>query len=199
MGKLRALGLETPIRTTPVEVENPIAFDEDYTHAAYDREHATRFSRALVQADRVMRDFRGRFTGKASPVHFFWGSFDLAVTRFSGRAAPPHPGGIPNMPDSVAREGYSHELHSAGWWPGGAPVEEAAFYAYAYPEPAGLSEWRVRPSDAYYHPQLREFLLPYEAVRTARDSDQTLLEFLQSTYEATAELQRWDRALLERS
>jgi hypothetical protein len=198
MGTLRALGLATPIRTTPVEVENPIPFEADYTHAVYDREQATRFAGVLVQVDRVMREFRGRFIGKASPVHFFWGSFDMAVTRFSGRPAPPHPGGIPNMPDSVAREGYSHELHSAGWWPGAGAIEEPMFYAYAYPEPAGFSDCRVRPSDAYYHQDLREFVLPYDAVRAASDPDGALLEFLQSTYEAAAELQRWDRALLER-
>jgi hypothetical protein len=195
---LRALQVDVRIRPVPSEMESVTPFDQDRAHAAYDADAAQRCWRALVQADRVMRAFRGRFLGKCSPVHFWWGAFDLSCTRFSGRPAPPHPGGIPNLPDRVTREAYSHECISAGWWPGGGALNEAAFYAYAYPEPAGLPEAPVRPAAAYYHPQLREFILPYEAVRTAEDPDATLLEFLQSSYEAAADLARWDRGALER-
>ena len=169
-GALRALHVDVRIRPVPSEMETVTPFDQDRTHAAYDADAAQRCWRALVQADRVMRVFRGRFLGKCSPVHFWWGGFDLSCTRFSGRPAPPHPGGIPNLPDRVTREAYSHECISAGWWPGGGALNEAAFYAYAYPEPAGLPEARVRPAAAYYHPQLREFILPYDAVRAARRS-----------------------------
>jgi hypothetical protein len=152
----------------------------------------------MVQADRVMKKFRGRFLGKCSPVHFWWGAFDIACTRFSGRPAPRHPGGVPNLPDYVAVEGYSHECISAGWWPGGGPVAEPSFYAYAYPEPPGCPEAAVRPAAAGYNLALREWVLPYEAVRTAPDPDAALLDFLQSTYEAAADLGGWDRAALER-
>jgi hypothetical protein len=195
---LRALDADVRIRPVPSEMETVTPFAEDRTHASYDADAAQRCWRALVQADRVLRAFRGRFLGKCSPVHFWWGAFDLSCTRFSGRPAPPHPGGIPNLPDRVTREAYSHECISAGWWPGGGALDEPAFYAYAYPEPAGLPEARVRPAAAYYHTQLREFILPYDAVRTAPEPDAALLEFLQSTYEAAADLARWDRGALER-
>ena len=195
---LRELDVDVRIRPVPAEMETVVPFGEDRAHASYDAEAAQRFWRALVQADRLLRAFRGRFLGKCSPVHFWWGGFDLSCTRFSGRAAPPHPGGIPNLADWVTREAYSHECISAGWWPGGGPLEEAAFYAYAYPEPAGLAEARVRPAAAYYHPVLREFILPYEAVRSAPDPDGMVMDFLDSTYGAAADLARWDRAALER-
>jgi len=155
------------------------------------------FWRALVQIERVFNRFRSRFIGKNSPVHFFWGSFDLAVTRFSGRRAPRHPGGIPHLPDAVTREAYSHEVSSAGFWPGGSGVEAPSFYAYAYPTPPGFGATTVRPSAAYFDAGLGEFLLPYQAVRSAPDPDEALLSFLQSTYEAAADLGRWDRAELE--
>lgn len=196
---LRRLGIDVRINTVPNEIADGIPFEQDRTHAAYDGAAAHRFWRALVQADRVLKAFRARFIGKCSPVHFFWGSFDLAVTRFSGRTAPPHPGGVPHLPDRVAREAYSHEVSSAGFWPGGANVPFAAFYSYAYPEPAGYAAAHVRPSGGRYDGTLHEFLLPYDDVRTARDPDAALLEFLQSTYEAAADLGRWDRAALERS
>jgi hypothetical protein len=195
---LRALDVDVRIRPIPAEMETATPFGEDRTHASYDKGAAQRCWRALAQADRVLRAFRGRFLGKCSPVHFWWGGFDLSCTRFSGRPAPPHPGGIPNLPDWITREAYSHDCISAGWWPGGGALSEPAFYAYAYPEPAGLPEAKVRPAAAYYHSQLREFILPYDAVRTAPEPDATLLEFLQSTYEAAADLARWDRAALER-
>jgi hypothetical protein len=150
-----------------------------------------------VQADRVLKEFRGRFVGKCSPSHFWWGGFDLACTRFSGRGAPPYSGKIPNCPDYVMLEAYSHECISAGWWPGGGPLEEPAFYAYAYPEPAGCGDATIRPAAAYYHPVMHEWILPYELVRTASDPDAMLLEFLQSTYETAAELGHWDRGALE--
>jgi hypothetical protein len=164
----------------------------------YDPTWASRFFRVLVQADRLLKQFRASFTGKASPVHFFWGAFDLATTRFSGRTAPPHPGGIPNVGDWVMREAYSHEVSSAGFWPGDGRTSEAAFYSYAYPEPAGFRDAVVRPVGATYQETLGEFLLPYRAVRTARDPSAAVLEFLQSTYAAAAELAGWDRASLER-
>jgi hypothetical protein len=197
MERLRALAIDVRIRTTPVEVHDAIPFDRDYTHASYDKNYVHRFWRALIQADRLCKLFRSRFTGKVSPVHFFWGSFDLAVTRFSGRKAPPHPGGIPNTPDSVTREAYSHECSSAGFWPGGYGLE-AMFYAYAYPEPDGFAQAHVKPSAAYYNAQMKEFMLPYEAVRQAADPDEDVLAFFQRTYEAAADLGTWDRAALER-
>ncbi len=164
---LRSLGLDVHIWPRPSEIDGAIPFPDDRVHAAYDPDAAQRCWRVMVQADRVMKRFRGRFLGKCSPVHFWWGAFDLACTRFSGRRAPRHPGGVPNLPDYVAVEGYSHECISAGWWPGGGALAEPAFYAYAYPEPPGCPEARVRPAAAYYHSELHEWILPYEAVRTA--------------------------------
>lgn len=195
---LRGVGVEVRLRPVPCEMETVVPFTEDRTHASYDADAAQRCWRALAHADRVLRAFRGRFLGKCSPVHFWWGGFDLSCTRFNGRVAPPHPGGIPNLPDWITREAYSHECISAGWWPGGGALNEPAFYAYAYPEPAGLPEAPARPAAAYYHRELREFILPYDAVRQAPDPDAALTEFLQSTYEAAAGLARWDRAALER-
>jgi hypothetical protein len=198
MGQMRALGLHVRVHPRPNEVADPIRFDEDQEHGSYDAEYAHRFWRILVEADRVMKRFRARFLGKASPVHLFWGAPDLAVTRFSGRRAPEHPGGVPNLPDTVAREAYSHEVSSAGFWPGGGPVAYAAFYSYAYPEPAGYAAAKVGPAQAFYSQDLREFILPYDAVRESPSPDDTLLEFLQTTYEAAADLGGWDRAALER-
>ncbi|MFL6197954.1 MAG: DUF5996 family protein, partial [Thermoanaerobaculia bacterium] len=198
MDALHSLGLEIPIWSMPVEIEGPIPFDRDVTHAAYDPDAAQRFWRVLVQTDRVLNVFRSRFLGKVSPVHFFWGAFDLAVTRFSGRRAPKH-GPTPNIADWVVQEAYSHEVSSLGFWPGGGPVTEPVFYAYAYPEPEGFKEAKVEPAAAFYSPDLGEFLLPYEVVRTAASPDDILLRFAQSTYEAAAEAAGWDRAALERS
>jgi hypothetical protein len=197
MARLRFLGLETRIWTTPVEIADPIPFEADHTHAAYDPEHANRCWRMLGQAARVMEAFRGRFLGKASPVHFFWGGFDLAVTRFSGRRAPLHPG-VPGMADWVTREAYSHEVSSCGIWPGDASIGGPAFYAYAYPEPPGFAEAKVRPEAAFYSREKGEFLLPYEAVRRAATPDDELLAFLQDTYATAADLGRWDRDALDR-
>ena len=196
--ELGRLGLDVHIHAKPNEIEDAIPFAEDEVHASYDPEYANRFWRVLVQCDRVFTAFRARFIGKCSPVHLFWGAPDLAVTRFSGRPAPEHPGGIPNLPDAVTREGYSHEVSSAGFWWGGGAVAYPAFYSYAYPEPEGFAEAKVKPEAAFYHPELREFLLPYDAVRTAPSPDDALLDFLQSTYEAAAELGGWDRVALER-
>jgi hypothetical protein len=195
---LAELDLPVKIWTRPVEVESTIPFERDHEHAAYDPEQANRLWRILVQTDRVMQDFRGGFLGKASPVHFFWGSFDMAVTFFSGRRAPPHPGGIPNLGDWVTREAYSHECSSAGFWPGGGPVPEPVFYAYAYPEPDGYGSRPVEPEQAFYSAEMREFLLRYEDVRRSENPDRTLLAFFRSTYRATAELSGWDRPALER-
>ncbi|WP_295878843.1 DUF5996 family protein [uncultured Thiohalocapsa sp.] len=195
---LGELGIDVHINALPNEVPDPIPFHADEQHASYDADAAHRFWRVLLQCDRVFKVFRARFTGKCSPVHFFWGSNDLAVTRFSGRPAPEHPGGVPNLPDPVTREAYNQEVSSAGFWPGGGPLDQAAFYSYAYPVPAGFGERRVAPDSAYFDPTLGEFLLPYEAVRTADDPDGTLLTFLQSTYEAAAETARWERRQLER-
>jgi hypothetical protein len=195
---LRGLHIDVRIHTTPNEVPDAIPFERDTQHRPYDRKYATRFWRALVQIDRVFKEFRSRFIGKCSPVHFFWGSFDLAVTRFSGREAPPHPGGVPNLPDWVAREAYSHEVSSAGFWPGGGGRDSPAFYSYAYPAPDGFSKAGVRPSGAFWSDPLGEFLLPYDDVRVASSPDEALLEFLQSTYDAAAEGAGWDRAALER-
>jgi len=193
---LRELGIAVMIRTMPCEIPDCIAFDLDTVHAAYDATYANRFWRVLAAAAEVFTRFRTGFLGKASPVHFFWGSFDLAVTRFSGRPAPRHPGGVPHLPDAVAREAYSHEVSSAGFWPGGNG-QDAAFYSYAYPAPAGFAEARVRPAAAFFSKELGEFLLPYDAMRKERDPDGALMEFLVSTYEAAAGLARWDRAALE--
>ena len=194
---LADLGIEMKIDERPNEVPNPIRFSEDHTHAAYDPEYAYRFWRVLLQADRLFKLFRTGFIGKCSPVHLFWGSFDLAVTRFSGRRAPLHPGGVPNLPDPLVCEAYSHEESSAGFWPGGGGIEYPAFYSYAYPEPAAFKAAAVRPKAAFYSEALKEFILPYDAVRTAASPDETLLEFLQSTYEAAASAGHWDRAALE--
>lgn len=199
LAALADLGLPVRIHTTPSEVADAIPFERDTVHRHYDADAVTRFWRALVQIDRVMKEFRARFVGKCSPVHFFWGSFDMAVTRFSGREAPPHPGGVPNFPDWVAREAYSHEVSSAGFWPGGSGAEDASFYAYAYPAPEGFARARVAPAEAHYAEALGEFLLPYEAVRSAASPDEALLAFLQSTYEAAADRAGWDRAALERA
>jgi hypothetical protein len=198
MEEMSKLDLPVRIRTTPSEVVDGIPFDQDEVHKAYDREYANRFWRILVQADRLFRVFRARFTGKCSPVHFFWGAPDLAVTRFSGRRAPEHPAGIPNLPDWVAREAYSHEVSSCGFWPGGGPIPYPVFYSYAYPEPAGFAEAPVKPSEAFYSTDLREFVLPYDVVRQAAFPDDTLLDFLQTTYEAAARLSNWERRSLER-
>jgi len=198
MDQMAKLDLHVRIHRKPNEVADAIPFDRDESHAAYDREYANRYWRVLVQADRVLTEFRARFAGKCSPVHYFWGAPDLAVTRFSGRRAPEHPGGIPNLPDTVTREAYSHEVSSCGFWAGGGPVPYAAFYSYAYPEPAGFSAAPVKPDAAFYSADLREFILPYDRVRQAADPDTTLLEFLQTTYEAAANLAKWDRAALER-
>lgn len=196
MAALDELGLPVEINRTPNEIEDAIPFDQDHVHSSYDPDAAHRFGQVLAHCDRVFSTFRSRFLGKSSPVHFFWGSFDLALTRFSGRPAPEHPGGIPNMPDWVAREAYSHEVISSGFWPG-AGLGEAAFYTYAYPEPTGFRSAPLRPEEAYYHDGLSEFVLPYDAVRMASDPDGVLMNFLQSTYEAAADLSRWNRAELE--
>jgi len=199
MESLSGLGLQVKIHAKPNEIPDAIPFAKDEMHRAYDPVYANRFWRVLVQADRVFKIFRSRFAGKCSPVHFFWGAGDLAVTRFSGRPAPEHPGGIPNLPDWVTREAYSHEVSSAGFWAGGGPIAFPAFYSYAYPEPAGFSKAPVRPQAASYNNDFREFILPYDAVRQSATPDDTLLEFLQSTYEAAARLAAWDRAALERA
>jgi len=196
---LADLGIEVKIHGEPNEVADPIPFVEDREHASYDREYAGRWWKVLLQTSRVFRDFRAGFIGKCSPVHFFWGAFDLAVTRFSGRRAPEHPGGFPHMPDWVTREAYSHEVSSCGFWPGGGPVPEPVFYSYAYPEPAGFSAAAVRPEAASYSPDLHEFLLPYEEVRKAPSPEKMLLEFLESTYDAAAGLGGWNRSELERA
>lgn len=193
MQRLDALGLAVKIWTTPVEIENPIPFEKDEGHASYDPEYAHRFWRILLQADKVFKEFRSSFIGKVSPVHFFWGSFDLAVTRFSGRRAPEREGA-----DAVTREAYSHEVISHGFWPGGA-VQGPAFYSYTAPEPAGLKEAAIRPPQAFYSREMSEFLLHYDDVRQSNSPEETLFEFLQSTYEAGANLARWERAALERT
>jgi hypothetical protein len=196
---LDSLGLKVRIWPVPSEMEDDLRFTQDQIHRSYDPDHAHRCWRILSETAQVFGKFRGRFIGKCSPVHFFWGGFDLACTRFSGRTAPPHPGGVPHLPDRVAREAYSHECISAGWWPGGGPLPDPVFYSYSYPEPPGYSEAQVRPEAAYYHKELREFVLPYEAIRTARRPDDLLLQFLQTTYEAGADLAGWDRRSLERA
>ena len=195
---LEKLGIPARIRTMPVEIPDPVErLDRDRQHASYDRDAIHRFWLAVVQAKRVFEIHRARFIGKVSPVHLFWGAFDLAVTRFSGRPAPVHPGGAPHCADWVMQEAYSHEVASAGFWPG-VGLGEAAFYAYAYPEPSGFRQHPVEPKAAYYHDELRELILPYEAVRTAADPDAALLSFLESSYRAAADLGGWDRAALER-
>ncbi len=197
MKTLSDLSLPVTINTMPNEIADPVPFDQDEEHHSYDREYANRFWRVLVQSDRVLKEFRSRFCGKCSPVHFFWGSFDLAVTRFSGRPAPPHPGGVPHLPDAITREAYSQEVSSLGFWPGNAAMPTPVFYSYAYPEPPGFSEAKVRPDAAFYESKLREFILPYEAVRNAETQDKTLLDFAQSAYDAASQLGKWDRDALE--
>ncbi len=193
MQALHSLDLEVKIWTTPVEVENPVPFEQDHKHASYNAEYANRFWRILVQADKVLQEFRARYIGKVSPVHFFWGSFDLAVTRFSGKRAPEREGA-----DAVTREAYSHEAISHGFWPGGDAIPEPAFYSYTAPEPAGLSEEKIRPPDAFYSSDVKEFVLKYASMRRAASPETVLMEFLQSTYEAGAKLAHWDRNSLER-
>jgi hypothetical protein len=197
MAALAERGIRVAINDMPNELPEAIRFPLDHAHASYDADAVRRFFGALVNADSVFKQFRTGFLGKASPVHFFWGSFDLAVTRFSGRRAPRHPGGIPNLPDDVACEAYSHEVSSAGFWPGSGAIDYPAFYSYAYPEPAGFRDVKVRPDAAFFSEALGEFVLPYDAVRTASDPDRALLDFLQTTYEAAANAARWDRAALE--
>lgn len=191
--------IRVPIRTKPCEVIDAIPFENDFAHATYIPEHANRFFRALAQADRVLKEFRARFIGKCSPVHFFWGSFDLACTRFSGRRAPAHPGGVPNLADWVVREAYSHEVSSCGFWPGNAQMPNAVFYSYAYPEPQGFRAAKVQPSSAFYDSTLGEFILNYDDVRRSESPNAMLLGFLQTTYEAAADCAAWDRPALERA
>ena len=195
---LRELGIEAPITTMPCEIADCIPFDQDTVHAAYDADYAHRFWRVLLAASEVFAHFRTGFIGKASPVHFFWGSFDLAVTRFSGRPAPRHPGGVPHLPNSVVQEAYSDEVSSAGFWPGGGgPIDYAAFYSYAYPAPEDFATAKVKPASAFFSKELGEFLLPYDVVRKASNPDAALMEFLQSTYDAAAVCGKWDRDALE--
>jgi Family of unknown function (DUF5996) len=197
MAALAELGIHIVIDEMPSELPEPIRFSLDTKHASYDPDAVLRFLQILVNVDRVFKQFRTGFLGKASPVHFFWGSFDLAVTRFSGRRAPRHPGGVPNLSDAVVCEAYSHEESSAGFWPGSGAIDYPAFYSYAYPEPRGYRTTPARPAAAFFSEALGEFILPYDAVRTAARPDQALLEFLQSTYEAAANAAKWDRDALE--
>ena len=202
---VRSLGIEVRMWPVPAEVVDTTRFPDDRVHASYDPDAAQRCHAVLRQADRVLKGCRGQFLGKQSPVHFWWGAFDLALTTFSGRRAPPHPGGVPHIADRVVREAYSHECHSVGWWPGGGfgllrepPVTEPAFYAYAVPEPAGFSSVPMRARAAYYHPTMGEWILPYDAVRAEPDPDAVIRWFVEDTYRAAAELGGWDRAQLER-
>jgi hypothetical protein len=196
MDLLKGIGIAAVIHEMPNEVPNPIRFSQDHTHASYDPAATHRFWRALVQVDRIFKLFRSGFLGKASPVHFFWGSFDLAVTRFSGRTAPRHPGGVPGLPDAVTREAYSHEVSSAGFWPGNEAFPRAAFYSYAYPEPAGFRDRAITPG-AHFDAALGEFILPYDTARNAAEPDALVLDFLSTTYAAAAETGGWDRSALE--
>jgi hypothetical protein len=198
MGRLDGLGLETHIWTMPVEIPDAIPFDQDHVHASYDADYVNRFWRILVQVDRLLKLFRSRFSGKVSPVHFFWGSFDMAVSRFSGRVAPELTSNSPNLGAWVMQEAYSHEVSSCGFWPGNGGYGRAAFYAYAYPEPAGFGQRPIGPDAAGYDPDLGQFLLAYDAVRQSRTPDDDVMRFLQGTYEAAADLAKWDRAALER-
>jgi len=193
MASLADLGVTVKIWTMPCEIPDPTPFEKDHLHASYDPEAVNKFWRILAWADQILREFRAGFLGKASPVHFFWGSFDLAVTRFSGRRAPERPDA-----DSITREAYSHEVSSAGFWPGGGDIKGPAFYSYAAPEPSGFAAAKIRPAAAFYHPQLKEFLLRYDDVRTAASPKNALMEFLQSTYDAAADTGNWDRKALER-
>ncbi|KRR29930.1 DUF5996 family protein [Bradyrhizobium retamae] len=197
LAALSELGIAVGIDEMPNELPDPIKFSDDTVHASYDPDAVGRFLQILVTSDRVFKQFRTGFLGKTSPVHFFWGSFDLAVTRFSGRRAPRHPGGVPHLPDAVAHEAYSHEVSSAGFWPGGGAIDYPAFYSYAYPEPPAFRSAKVQPDAAFFSEALGEFILPYDAVRTAADPDRALLEFLHSTYEAAAIAANWDRDALE--
>jgi Family of unknown function (DUF5996) len=197
MAALGELGIHIAIDEMPNELPEPVKFSQDVTHASYDPDAVRRFLQILVNVDRVFKQFRTGFLGKASPVHFFWGSFDLAATRFSGRRAPRHPGGVPHLSDAVACEAYSHEESSAGFWPGSGAIDYPAFYSYAYPEPEGFRTTTVRPAAAFFSEALGEFILPYDAVRNAAQPDQMLLDFLQSTYEAAANAAKWDRDALE--
>ena len=197
MQALSELAIHIHIYEMPNEIPEPIRFSQDRTHASYEQHYAQRLWQILLQVERVFYEFRSSFIGKCSPVHFFWGSFDLAVTRFSGRRAPLHPGGVPYLPDAVAQDAYSHEVSSAGFWPGGDGLEYPAFYSYAYPEPPGFSSAVVRPAEAFYSEDLSEYILPYDVVRTAEDPDRVLMDFLTSTYEAAASTGKWDRPALE--
>lgn len=197
MAALAELGIHVAIDEMPNELPEPIRFSQDNRHASYDPDAVRRFFQILASADRVFKQFRTGFLGKASPVHFFWGSFDLAVTRFSGRRAPRHPGGVPHLSDDVACEAYSHEVSSAGFWPGSGAIDYPAFYSYAYPEPPGFRTAQVRPDAAFFSEGLGEFILPYDVVRNVAQPDQALLEFLQSSYEAAANAAKWDRDALE--
>ena len=194
---LQSLGATIDDFGQPNEVSDPIPFTEDTSKRPYDAEAVTRYFHALVAVDRVFKRFRTGFLGKVSPVHLFWGSFDLAVTRFSGRSAPRHPGGVPALPDSVTREAYSHEVSSAGFWPGGNGIDYPAFYSYAYPKPDGFEAARPSPAAAYFDEKLGEFLLPYDAIRRSPDPEATLMDFLESTYQIAADRGDWDRAALE--
>src|SRR5437773_4015748 len=197
MKTLEDLDLPVTIHTMPNEIENPVPFEQDEQHRSYDREYANRFWRFLVQSDRVFKEFRSRFCGNCSPVHFFWGSFDLAVTRFCGRPAPPHPGGVPHLPDAITREAYSQEVSSLGFWPGNPAAPAPIFYSYAYPETPGFTEAKIQPPAGFYEPAFREFMLRYDVVRTAEKPDEVLLDFAQSTYDAASTLGKWDRAALQ--
>ncbi|WP_018479325.1 DUF5996 family protein [Pontibacter roseus] len=194
---LRAFDIQVNIHEVPNELENPIPFPKDFQHATYHPAHAAALHQVLMQSHKVLTEFRAAFQGKCSPVHFFWGSFDLAVSRFSGRDAPKHPGGVPNLPDWVAQDAYSKEVCSCGFWPGNEAFPKAAYYSYIYPEPEGYKEADITPKQAYYEAQLREYILPYEAVQQADDPAGMLMDFLQSTYEAAANLAKWDREALE--
>ena len=197
LNALRGAGIRADIYPVPNELEDPIPFYKDEIHATYHPEHAMALHQALLRAHAVFTRFRAEFRGKCSPVHFFWGSFDLAVSRFSGRDAPKHPGGVTNLPDWVVQEAYSKEVSSCGFWPGSEAFPAAAFYSYIYPEPEGFKDAHIKPEQAYYHPELREFILPYEVVQTADDPESVLMDFLHSTYEVAANLAQWDRKALE--
>lgn len=199
LGAVRSLGVEVCIDPVPCEIPGAIALDEDHAERRYDGDVARAYWRALIEIERVFQLFRTRFVGKCSPIHLFWGAFDLAVTRFSGRAAPRHPGGAPHMPNSVAREAYCQEVSSAGFWPGDPSTGGPSFYSYAYPAPAGFADAAVGPAAARFEPALGEYLLPYSAIVAAADPDAALLDFLQSSYDAAADLGKWDRASLERA
>lgn len=196
---LKNFGIDCKINPIPCEIEDPVPFHLDDAYPAYNPQHAADWHQALLNANEVLTEFRAKFIGKCSPVHFFWGSFDLAVSRFSGKTAPSHPGGISNLPDWVAQEAYSHEVCSCGFWPGSEGIPFAAFYSYSYPEPENYKTYPIQPNTAYYEENLREFLLPYKAVRESDNPSETLLDFLHSTYEAAANLSKWDRESMEKS